>query len=455
MLGRTLALCVLLVAVVAAPVAAQSTLPDNSVVVITSDGVFLVANQVTTKLLDATAFGGTLNAPSISWIDGTDTFFVTTSSDATGGPGSLWQVTLTPTFQMGINLTAQVPAWIEPRFVDADYSPGLDVLFLLQRDSGQIVAWAKPLHSSPSTMALWGVVPPGDARSIAVRGAKQPFSIVVALESGPVLRVDKLGTQELFPSGAWNDIAVTPVGGDLIASKQDGSVIGQIATSGLLIDFNVSGLCGPLVAQPADVEWDPVAGRAVAIAGEALPACAFSGTTTGENHVVRLPLTAFGGPPSNQPVLLTPPGDSGISGNRADIALVRHGGSEVTYWGFPFAGAGTSAPLFKHQGALAPGKTASLSLAQGPPAAAAFLVMGLYPSPVVVQGQVVMPAPQALLPAVTSATGAASFALKLPAGAAGLVGLDVYMQWVADDTTTAAGGDIVSSQAAVFTVGVK
>jgi hypothetical protein len=203
MLGRTLALCVLLVAVVATPGAAQSTLPDNSVVVITSDGVFLVANQVTTKLLDATAFGGTLNAPSISWIDGTDTFFVTTSSDATGGPGSLWQVTLTPTFQMGINLTAQVPAWIEPRFVDADYSPGLDVLFLLQRDSGQIVAWAKPLHSSPSTMALWGVVPPGDARSIAVRGARQPFSIVVALESGPVLRVDKLGTQELFPSGAW------------------------------------------------------------------------------------------------------------------------------------------------------------------------------------------------------------------------------------------------------------
>jgi hypothetical protein len=134
---------------------------------------------------------------------------------------------------------------------------------------------------------------------------------------------------------------------------------------------------------------------------------------------VRLPLTAFGGPPSNQPVLLTPTGDSGISGNRADIALVRHGGSEVTYWGFPFAGAGTSAPLFKHQGALAPGKTASLSLAQGPPASAAFLVMGLYPSPVVVQGQVVMPAPQALLPAVTSANGAASFALKLPVGAAG------------------------------------
>lgn len=455
MLGRALALCVLLAAVVAAPVAAQSMLADNSVVVVTSDGVFLVAGQVTTKVLDVADFGGTINAASITWIDGTDSFFVTTSSDATGGPGGLWRLTLTAGSTNLVELTSQVPAWIEPRFVDADYSPGLDVLFLLQRDAGQIVAWAKPLLSPPSTMALWGVVPPGDARSIAVHGAKQPFAIAVALESGPVLRVDKLGTQELFPFGAWDDLAATPVGGELIGSKQAGSVIGQLATSGLLTDFNVSGLCGPLVAQPADVEWDPVAGRAVAIAGEALPACAFSGITTGANHIVRLPLTAFGGPPSNQPLLLTPAGDSGISGNRADIALVRHGGSEVTYWGFPSAGAGTSAPLFKHQGALAPGKTASLSLAQGPPAAAALLVMGLFPSPVAVQGQVVIPAPQTLLPAVTSANGAASLLLKLPAGATGLVGLEVYMQWVADDTTTAAGGDIVSSQAAVFTVGVK
>jgi hypothetical protein len=82
-------------------------------------------------------------------------------------------------------------------------------------------------------------------------------------------------------------------------------------------------------------------------------------------------------------------------------------------------------------------------------------VIGLYPAPVVFQGQFIMPAPQSLLPAVTSAAGAAQFALKLPPGATPLVGFEVYMQWVVDDTTTPTGGDIASSQAAVFTIGVK
>ena len=454
MLRRALALCVLLAAA-AVPAAAQSTLADDTCVVVTSDGVFRVWGQVTAKLVDVAAFGGTLNAPSITWIDGTDFFIVTTNQGAGGGPGGVWRLELTTTGSSLVDLTAAVPAWIEPRFVDADYSPGLDTLFLLQRDAGAVVAWAKPAQTTPAGLAPWGDVPPGDARSLAVRGAKQPFAVAVALESGPLLLVDKLGTTTLFSDGAWNDITANPVSGELIVAKQVGSVIGQIATSGLLIDFNVSGLCGPIVAQPSDLEWDAVAGRAVAIAGEALPACAFAGATTGENHIARLPLTPLGGPPGNQPVLLTPFGDSGITGNRADIALVRQGASEVTYWGFSFAGAGTSAPVFKHQGALAPGKTAELSLSKGPPSAAALLLLGLYPNPVVMQGQLIMPAPQALLPALTSANGAASLPLKLPVGAAGLVGLEVYMQWVADDTTTAAGGDVVSSQAAIFTIGVK
>ena len=456
MFGRALLLCVLLTALVVAPSAAQSTLPDDSVAVVTSEGVFLVANQVTVKYFDVTDFGGTLNAPSITWIDGTNVFIVTTSSGAAGVPGGVWRMTLNAGgMTMLDELTSALPAGLEPRFADADYSPGLDTLFLLQRDAGQIVAWAKPAQSSPSTITPWGEVPPGDARSIAVLGAKQPFAIVAALESGPVLRVEKLGTQELYATGAWNDIATNPVTGDIIVAKQIGSVVGQIASATLLFDFNVGGMCGPLVAQPSDVEWDPVAGRAVAIAGEALPACAFGGLTTGENHVVQLPLTASGGGPNNVPKLLTPEGDSGITGSRADFALVRHGGSEVTYWGYPSAGAGTSEPTFKHQGPLALNKTVELGLGQAPPSAAALLVLGLFPSPIVVQGQLIVPAPQALMPAVTSASGAAELLLKLPAGAVGLVGLEVYMQWVADDTTTAAGGDIVSSQLAVFTVGVK
>jgi hypothetical protein len=443
-------------AIAAPPASAQSTLVDGTCVAITGKGLYMVADQVTTQVFGPTSFGGSLVAPSVTWIDGTDAFIVTTRDDGATNPGGVWRVTLTPAGTGSVvDLTPTMPAWIEPRFIDADYSPGLDVLFLLQGESGQIVSWAKPAQASLATLASWGTVPPDDAVSIAVRGAKQPFAVVAALRSGPVLLVDKLGTTELYEDGGWDDIACNPVGGQLIVAKQVGSLIGWLASPNLLWDFNVSGFCGPLVPQPSDVEWDPVAGRAVAIASEAMAACTGSFGAIGENHIVRLPYTAGGGPASNQPVLLTPVGVSGIEGKRADIALVRHGGAEVTYWGFPGPGAGSSAPLFTHAGAMALGKTAQLQLANAPPSAAAYLVVGLLAFPVVSKGQLIVPVPQLLWPALTSAEGAAQFAPKLPAGGAVLVGLDLFMQWIVADTTTPTAGDIVSSQTAVFTIGVK
>ena len=426
----------------AAPAAAQSTLADNTCVVVTSDGLFRVENQVTTKLLDDNVFHGGLDAASVTWIDGTDHFIVTTVGSASN-PAGVWRVTLTAGGSASlVDLTPTLPPGIGPGFYDTDYSPALDLLFLLEREAGLVASWAHPAQATLATLAPYGLLD-NDANAIAIRGARQPFAVVASVENGPLLAAEKLGVQTLDGFG-FDDIACQPVTGDLIVVNQGDSLIGILATSSLVINFNVSGLCGPLVAQPADVEWDPVAGRAVAIAAEALPACAFAGATIGENHVVRLPLTALGGPAGNQPVLLTPLGASGITGNRADIALVRHGGSAVTYWGYPNANAGTSTPTFKHEGPLAPGKTAALELASGPPTAAALLLMGLSPG-----------AAQALLPAVTGANGAVQLALKLPASATPLVGLEIYMQWVADDTTTAAPGDHVTSQTAVFTVGVK
>ena len=442
---------------VAAPgAAAQSTLPDNTCVVVTSEGLFKVASQVTTKVFDTAPFGGVLNSPSITWIDGTDVFIVTTVDGPAGQPGGLWRVKLPAAGAASVqDLVPTLPPGIEPAFVDADYSPALDVLFVLHDLTGEMFAWGKPATANLSTLATWSTVPPGDGRSISVHGAEQPFAIAVTLASGPLLRVDKLGASTLDPISAWDDIVAQTVTGDLIVCSQLDSLIGVMATSSLMTNINVFGLCGPLVAQPTDLEWDPVALRAVAIAGEALPPCAFGGITSGENHIVRLPLTVLGGPPSNQPVLLTPSGPSGITGNRADLALVRHGGSEVTYWGFPSAGAGSSEPLLDHAGALAVGKTAQLSLKHGPPTAAALLLIGQHISPVLLQGQLILPAPQLLLPVITGTNGTALVPLALPASATSLLGLDVTMQWIVDDTTTAAGGDIASSQAAVFTVGVK
>jgi len=407
-------------------------------------------------VFDKTAFGGALSAPSVTWIDGTDAFIVTTVKDAAGNPGGIWRVTLAPGGTGTVeDLTPTLPAWIEAPFDDADYAPGLDRLFLLQADQGWIASWARPAQDSLATLSPWGTLPPGDAVSIAVNGAKQPFGVVAVLVSGPVLRVDKAGTQELFAFGSWTDVAAHPVTGELIVARQISDMIGML-WGNVLESFNHSGFCGPLVMQPADVEWDAVAGRAVAIASVPLAGCtaAFAGAV-GTNHVVRLPASTAGPSGCCEPVLLTPAGPSGITGKRADIALVRHGGSEVTYWGFPNAGAGSSQPTFEHQGPLALGQTVQLRLAEAPPAAAALLVIGLHPAPVVLQGQLIVPAPQALLPALTDANGEAQLALELPASATSLVGLEVYMQWIVDDSTTLAAGDIASSQAAVLTAGLN
>ena len=279
---------------------------------------------------------------------------------------------------------------------------------------------------------------------------------MAVLVSGPVLRVEKSGTQVLYAIGDWTDVATTPVTGELIVAKQISDLVGMLVSENLIESFNHSGFCGPLVLQPADVEWDAVAGRAVAIASEPLAGCAaaFAGAI-GTNHVVRLPASTAGPSGCCEPVLLTPAGPSGITGKRADIALVRHGGSEVTYWGFPDGGAGSSEPTLEHQGPLALGKAVKLGVTEAPPAAAALLVIGLHPAPALLQGQLILPAPQALLPALTGASGEAQLALEPPAGATALVGLEVYMQWIVDDITTPAAGDIASSQAAVLTVGVN
>jgi len=63
--------------------------------------------------------------------------------------------------------------------------------------------------------------------------------------------------------------------------------------------------------------------------------------------------------------------------------------------------------------------------------------------------------PQGESVASESCAGRAQLALELPASATSLVGLEVYMQWIVDDSTTLAAGDIASSQAAVLTAGLN
>jgi len=444
----------------------QSTLADESSVVVTSKGLFLVPpGQPAIHVFDSTPFGGgVIEAPSITWINGTNSFIVTRRD--LSGMGGLWRVQLQPDGSGTVqNLTPTLPSGLAHDFSDADYSVGLDTLFLLERQSGQVLVDFHPATSDGSGLAAWASLPPDAGVSLAVRSAKYPFTVLAVMATGEVLQVDKLGWKYLNQANnpSWSQVTTGPLGGDyfLCSESLDKVVIGKPdLPSGIpqaLISLNTydfAGPCGPLAGFPLDIALDARTSRVVALAGDFVPSCAFGGAATGKNHIIRLPLVAFG-PPGSEPVLLSSTGDSGIVGTHGDFAFVRHGTADITWYGLSGSGAGTSAPVFGGDDLASPlltGQAALEGLGGAPPLAAARLVLGLVPINATLQGQLLGPLPQVLLPAVTDASGEAQVSFPVPALPA-LAGLRVYMQWWIDDTTTAQSGDLASSQVGVFTIG--
>jgi hypothetical protein len=445
---------------------AQSTLDDETSVVVTGQGLFLVpTGQPAIHAFDATAFGGgVLEGPSVTWINGTDTFIVTRRD--LSGLGGLWRVQLLPDGSGTLtDLTPALAAGLSHDFADADYSVGLDTLFLLERQSGRVLVGLHPATASGSAYSPWASLPPDGCVSLAVRGAKFPFSVLVVTTTGEVLQVDKLGSKFLNQAGnpSWSQVATEPLGGAyfLCSESLDKVAIGKPdLPSGLpqgLISLNTydfGGPCGPLAGFPLDIAFDARTDRVVALAGDFVPPCAFGGAATGKNHIIRLPLVASG-PPGSEPVLLSSTGDSGVVGAHGDLAFVRHGTADITWYGLSGSGAGSSAPVFGGNQLASPlqvGAAALEGLGGAPPLAPATLLLGLVPLNAQLQGQLLGPFPQALLPTLTDASGEAQVAFSLPPLSA-LAGLRVYMQWWIDDTTTAASGDLVSSQVGIFTIG--
>jgi hypothetical protein len=456
---------VLLLCALLAPAAwAQSTLADETCVVVTQQGFFVVTpGQPTVKLFDTTPFGGgTLEQPSVSWINGTDAFIVT-RRDVTGS-GGLWRVELLPGGGGSVqDLAAAMPPALGRHFIDSDYSVGLDTLFVLERQSGRVLVDLHPATSTGASCAEWAAVPADACVALAVRGAKHPFSVLVTQVTGEILSVDQNGVDGLNVANnpSWSQVATEPLGGGYFLASQSlhKVVVGSPdLPSGLpqfYIDLNVFDFggapCNKLAPYPLDIAYDARTGHVVALAGGEPPACAFGGVATGANHVLRLPLAAVG-PPGTEPVLLTPPGASGITGAHGDLALVRHDTPDITWYGVSGSGAGASAPVLGGD-ALVAGTTADIGLDGAPTSAAAVLVLGLTALDAQFQGQLFGPFPRCLLPATTDAAGQAEVSLAVPPQAA-LSGLRVYMQWWIDDTTTPAAGDRVSSQVGIFTIGL-
>jgi hypothetical protein len=438
--------------------APAQTLADLTSVVATDTGLFRAEEgKLAQQIAGPALFGGatTLLRPSITWIVGTD-FFIVTQQDGEGH-GGLWRVEVKPTGAAVVQDITPAPGLgIGKDFVDADYSVGLDALFVVEDTTGTIWVLGDPAHRHGDDLAAWGAAPARLVSSIAVNGARQPFSVLASLRTGPILRVSKEGSSELFDVDVFAQITSNPVTGEWYVMHQGKYVIG-ILVGGAVMEMNSYGLCPKLVQKPVDIVWDPVARRIVTIGENDMSLCWFGGLPVGPNHIVRLPLTAGGGPPSNVPVLLTFPGPSEIGGVDADLAHVRHGGADVTFFGAPgVAGSGLS-PSFVGGGygaSLAKGKTATIALESAPPSAAATMVLGFSLLALPFKGQTMLPQLHILLPLATDAAGEAQLAVPVPAMDE-LVGLKVYAQWWIDDTTTPAPGDLVSSRGAIYTIGVK
>ncbi len=438
-------------------VSASSTLPDESSVVATDVGLYLVLKGQPAQLVLTPPFLGlaSFNEPSVTWLPGTDDFILT--SRGTGTTGRLVRVTVTASGSATfVELTNSVPVSIGRDFADADYSLGLDTLFVVNRNEGLVWAWAKPGSTSAASAVVWAALTPSQPISVAVNGAHSPFSLIVAQRTDPVVRVMKSGVTVLNTTISPQQVACNGTTGEWYAAVTGSGFVG-VPFNGVGIDFNASGFCGSPAKQPEDVQWDPVARRAVALGGDGA-GCIDNALPTGTNHIVRLPLAASGGPPSNKPVLLTANGPSGIDGIDGDLAYVRHGGGDLTWFGSPgVSGAGLAPEMDTAQsygGAPAIGKAFSVLASQAPPSAPATLVIGVASAPVTVQGQLLVPALHLLVPLMTDASGDATLPLAIP-NDNNLVGLVLYMQWWFSDTTTPQAGDLVSTQTAITAIGLK
>ncbi|MGQ0552733.1 MAG: hypothetical protein ACT4PU_05890 [Planctomycetota bacterium] len=444
------------------PTMAQSTLPDQCAVVITEQVLYMVpVGQPAIPVLTAANFGVTeLDSPSITWIRGTDEFLIT--SRVVGGIGGLWRLHLNPDATASLTdlLPAAPPEWVDD-FVDATYSLGLDTAFVLNRNQGWILSLPQPATNNGALLDLWGTVTPGDGLSIVENGARWPFGVIVAEAGGLVRRHTELGAEVLHDIGVpWTAVGSNPVTGEWYVASRSESLIGKVGggpQSMVMLDFNVSGFCGALVQTPADMEWDPFARRAVALAQTGVASCVFGGLPTGGNHLVRLPLTAGGGPPNNVPVLLTFPGESGIVGTAPDFALVRHSASDITFHGLGGTSGAGATPVMMAGGytnSLVIDKNVFLGVTDAPPSAFAYLLIGITPITTLFQGQPIATLPLLQIALGTNAAGDCSLSAPVPNDPT-LLGLQAIMQWWLQDTTTAAPGDWVSSHAGMFTVGLK
>lgn len=424
------------------PAAQTGGLQDGQVVVVTSDGLFLVGpDPVTQQLLTAADFGlASLCAPSVTWIDQTSTLVVTSTRDC-GGASQLFRVRVHPGPSASVTEVA-VPGLSGGAPVDAVYDPARDRLWLLDGQAARVYAWDQPVTAPGSALELVHQLDVDDPTDLALYGVAEPGALLVA---------QRHLLQKLLPDGSsetlwsWEGVGLlTPPEDVSVHGLQDEVYVLRPGLHGvdilmspeLVVPLNKwpDASCNqPVALDPADLDWDYDSKRLWVLAARGV-SCFQGGALVDEpNHVVGLRrLVPLGGGGNPLPVLLTPTPSSGISGTDPDLAHLRFWRPGLIHQGQATAPAGSSPPTSLTAaplGKLEPGEDLLLRVSEATPGTPAWLVAGLSEQPLVIKGAQVLPALDLVLASATDAQGQAQLVTTVPADPV-FSGLELRTQWL-------------------------
>ncbi|GJM23295.1 MAG: hypothetical protein DHS20C15_32100 [Planctomycetota bacterium] len=363
--------------------AAQSVLPDNTAVVVTTDGVWVPDTQSNQPLVHIapTQFPGAPSAfvrPAIEWHRSSDSLLVTTGAQ-------LFQVTLTSLAPPTYTVVEITPASSAPLDLwDIDVHPGSGEIFLLDQTFNEVSRYAPPFALGMQPDLVLPV--PGTSRAMAIDSRSIPPSVVVT-ETSSLTRVDFAGqlsqvTEVNGTRGVDADPQVLGDGAVFMVAPSANQVSRAASSPNLVVSMNLSGFCTPLAIKPEDVEWNPLKNRAYVIASDGInpaPSCQSQVPAVGPNHVISFPIAQA--PPVVVPKLITHGSGSGITGTQADLTLVLGDFAFVSPYGEACVAGSPSA--LRLQAPFAPDlgfPTHAIELSNASPNALVFALAGFSPA---------------------------------------------------------------------------
>jgi hypothetical protein len=424
----------------------RGSLPANTVVAVTTDGLWVPSRFSSTPLLHVPAAQfpgeaaerGSLTRPAIEWDGDSDTYLISS------GP-QLFQFRI-----IDLSSARWVVKDITPdpattfSFWDIDIHPGSGELYLLDQTNDEVLRFARPFSAGMLPDLVLPV--PGTSRCMALDSAIYPPAVIVG-ETSQATRVYLDGTTELLSlfSGS-RGLAQDPQvagdsagGGALMVSSNSNQVAKAVGDPGLLVGMNFLGLCAPLALRPTDIEWNTNRKRAYVFSELGInperPWCTSVMVASGPNHIVIFPVAQAA--PNIIPKLYTFAGGSGITGTEGDLTMpLADFAFNSPYGQGCTSGTVNSLTLSSSSVPIFTATELPFELRNASPRSTATLIVGLMSDEVPIAGGCSLLASADLLVAAgtTDAKGNLDFTWPLPVPPS--PGLELFVQVAVDNTVT-------------------